>query len=360
MGGLDHSFIKAYGAQATVTTPATSAAPDQAAPRAARGPFSSSHLSPPTPHARFGSAQARNPEQNVAVTPASTWSVSFSTFDAPAASDLIATTTRSAVAPPVAAVATDSPTHVTQPIRQPPMEEAGPRPHVFQSTPTFQPEPLRPLLEVEQFLWPELVGDLQKRVTGPLRELAAEFSAASAGGCRVLLFVGARSGCGVTSLLLAAARQLAEHGLRVALADAKFARPDLAAYLGIAAQVGWEDVMARHSSLADALVESTRDQLTLLPLKGPVTPQETPLDLSLAAENIKQLRRSYDLVLVDGGSLEDPAIRLLLPRLGKGALEGIVTVQDVRNTSDGLGSADPATSHLIERLQIGTIENFAA
>jgi Mrp family chromosome partitioning ATPase len=215
-------------------------------------------------------------------------------------------------------------------------------------------------LEVEHFLWPDLIADLEKRVAGPLRELAAEFSAASAGGCRVLLFVGEHPGCGVTSLVLAAARQLAQHGLGVAVADANFARPDLAAYLGIAAQVGWEDVMTRQSGLADALVESTADRLTLLPLKGPVSPQETPLDFSLAAETLRQLRRGFDLVLVDGGSLDDPAAKLLLARLGNGTLEGIVNIQDARNAREGLRRADPAAMHLVDRLQIGTIENFAA
>jgi Mrp family chromosome partitioning ATPase len=215
-------------------------------------------------------------------------------------------------------------------------------------------------LEVEHFLWPDLIADLEKRVAGPLRELAAEFSAASAGGCRVLLFVGEHPGCGVTSLVLAAARQLAQHGLGVAVADANFARPDLAAYLGIAAQVGWEDVMTRQSGLADALVESTSDRLTLLPLKGPVSPQETPLDFSLAAETLRQLRRGFDLVLVDGGSLDDPAAKLLLARLGNGTLEGIVNIQDARNAREGLRRTDPAAMHLVGRLQIGTIENFAA
>jgi MinD-like ATPase involved in chromosome partitioning or flagellar assembly len=160
--------------------------------------------------------------------------------------------------------------------------------------------------------------------------------------------------------MLASARQLAQHGLRVVLADANFARPDLAAYLGIAAQVGWEDVLARQSSLADALVEATADRLTLLPLKGPISPQEVPLDLSLASENLKHLRRSYDLVLVDGGALDDAATRLLLARLGNGTLEGIVSVCDAREPRDGQASADPAARHVVDRLLIGTIENFAA
>jgi hypothetical protein len=119
-------------------------------------------------------------------------------------------------------------------------------------------------------------------------------------------------------------------------------------------------VLARQSSLADALVESTCDRLTLLPLKFPVSPQEAPLDLSLASENLKQLRRGYDLVLVDGGALEDAATRMLLARLANGALEGIVSVCDARGPGDGQASTDPAARQVVDRLLIGTIENFAA
>jgi Mrp family chromosome partitioning ATPase len=366
MGGLDHSFIKAYGAPMAVMSPASIADTTESRPVAA--PWPASHAPVPTPHARFASEVSRNPVPAAVSTamaaasapPTAAWSVSFSTFDTPLITEAAAVYPGAAASEPVGAIAPKREMRVAEPNRQNLADLAPPRPHVFQSAPTFQPEPIRPMLEVEHFLWPDVVSDLRQRVAGPLRELAAEFSAASAGGCRVLLFVGERRGAGVTSLVLASARQLAQHGLRVAVVDANFAGPDLAAYLGIAAQVGWEDVLARQSSLADALVESTCDRLTLLPLKFPVSPHEAPLDLSLASENLKQLRRGYDLVLVDGGALEDAATRMLLARLANGALEGIVSVCDARGPGDGQASTDPAARQVVDRLLIGTIENFAA
>jgi len=382
MGGLDHSFIKAYnpGAAAAVSpsiaeesvtgsvaAPVTSAA----SPRPAHAPTSSSRLKPPTPHARFGNSPATAGPQRARVSatpvghsvissPADSWMVSFSTLDAVATAVSPAAGRPSAAARSLTAGAPTSYPTKAQPVREPIREDAPPRPHLFQSTPLPEAEAFRPLLEVDHFLWPALIDDLAQRVAGPLRELAAEFSAASAAGCRTLLFVGDQPGCGVTSVLLAAARQLARHGLRVVMADANFARPDLARYLGIAAQLGWEDVMTRQAALAEALVESVTDQLTLLPSKGPVSLAESPLDLSLAPENLKQLRRHFDLVLVDGGALCDRSAQHLLERLGRGAIEGIVGIRDWRTARESLRIADPAASSLVERLQIGVIENFAA
>ena len=66
--------------------------------------------------------------------------------------------------------------------------------------------------------------------------------------------------------------------------------------------MGWKDVAASQLSLADALIDSVNDGLTVLPYSGHQD-VEYGAGSSGAAENLRQLAMHYDLVLADLGVL---------------------------------------------------------
>lgn len=190
---------------------------------------------------------------------------------------------------------------------------------------------LQPLLQVDYFHWPRLCRRLAGIAGEELQRLAAWLEQSTAKGRRVIAFGAYQRGEGATSLLLAAARRLAAQGLRVVLVDADFARPQLAARLGMVPQVGWEAVLAGRAELADALVESIEDRLALLPVREAFAGAGLPLGHEVAVgRSLEQLAAAMDLVLVDVGPLKEPAVveGLLLRAMGP-ALDGLLLVENV-------------------------------
>jgi Mrp family chromosome partitioning ATPase len=123
---------------------------------------------------------------------------------------------------------------------------------------------------------------------------------------RSLLGVGAQSaGAGCTTLVACLARLLVEAGKTVAIVDANFARPGLATHLGLAAEIGWEDVLSGRVSLAEAVVHSLGDRVSLLPLAigGPAAASR--LETIHASVTAGVLRYHYDIVLFDLGVVAD-------------------------------------------------------
>ena len=75
--------------------------------------------------------------------------------------------------------------------------------------------------------------------------LADALLAANARGQKVLAMAGCCRGEGATTLLLCAARRLAERGVKLVLVDADLSRPRLAKRLGVELQSGWNEAIRR-------------------------------------------------------------------------------------------------------------------
>jgi Mrp family chromosome partitioning ATPase len=312
MTTLDQSFIKAYSLDEPVAlapSPAPRTAPKPApnpVPRAFRPTAAGVRFDPaatPTPHASFAArigtameealADAQHVDRSAVY---AAWTTSLNTLDAAA------------------------------------VEES-----------TFQPR-----LEVDQFAWPRVVEDLSEQHAAAFAAAIDELVAAAVGE-RVVAMVGERRQAGATTAALVAARWIARRGLNVVLVDANFLRPALAERLGLAVQKGWDDVLAGRAELADVLVHSLADQLTLLPIAGPSACEAPPVDDVQPAATIATLRHYFDLVLLDTGALADGPS---LPKAGcaaRGAAGATIVVRDVRHAS---GEKVPAGT-------IGVIENFA-
>ena len=156
----------------------------------------------------------------------------------------------------------------------------------------------KPALEVDSFRWSTVSQQLIRRCSQQLQPAVAAILAADDAG-RSLLGVGAQSsGAGCTTVVACLARLLVDAGKTVAIVDANFANPGLAAHLGLAAEAGWEDVLSGRISLAEAVVHSLGDRVSLLPLAR--------LETIHASVTAGVLRYHYDIVLFDLGVVADP------------------------------------------------------
>jgi Mrp family chromosome partitioning ATPase len=185
-------------------------------------------------------------------------------------------------------------------------------------------EAFRPAFQVEQFAWSAGATRLGRAAGIQLDRLADGLAGRLAEGRRVAALAGSRRGEGCTTLLLCAARRLAERGLKVIMVDADFDTPALGRRLGLLPQTGWEDVLTGGLPVGEAVIESHADGLAVLPLRGPLAADADALP---AGQTFATLRKHYDLVLVDLGQLD--AVAQCVARQG---IEAVVLVRNVRLT----------------------------
>lgn len=221
---------------------------------------------------------------------------------------------------------------------------------------TESPSVFRPMLQVEAFAWPPTLTEASEASLAQFDAAAAAILELKGPGPGVIGLVGGASKVGCTTTLLAIAARLARHGVNIAVVDANEASPTLASFLGLLPSLGWEDVVAGREPVAEALIESIEDRLTLLPLCNPeelVRAGDATIVSSRAAAVLAILRDHFDLVLVDLGIAD------AVGRPMDGAVDEVVLVTDPRRASkdDVLGQCN-----LLKRRRIdcaGVIENFA-
>jgi Mrp family chromosome partitioning ATPase len=156
----------------------------------------------------------------------------------------------------------------------------------------------RPLLEVDTFLWPKTIDSLAVTAAEALDQLAGNLLDHAKRGHKAIGWQSCRHGDGCSTLLLAVARSLTEHDLKVAVVDADFRHPRLARRLGLTPSAGWEEAAAGRVPLAEVVIESLRDGMVLVPWCGPTEPPDESFAPDLL---LKPLRQNYDHVMVDLG-----------------------------------------------------------
>lgn len=196
---------------------------------------------------------------------------------------------------------------------EPSEPEAASPPLVFHPAPTAAPavqREFKPGWQVDSFTWPKVCRRLIARAAEELDRLADALLAVNGQGYKVLAISGCRRGEGATTMLLCAARRLAEHGIKPILVDADLTRPRLAKRLCLQPQFGWDETSdAAGRSLDQAVVEATTNNIALLPAREPSTDAGRPAgDPSRLADCIDTLRSHYDMILVDLGPLEDAGL----------------------------------------------------
>jgi Mrp family chromosome partitioning ATPase len=187
-----------------------------------------------------------------------------------------------------------------------PLPPAGPTQAGGPAAITFQPLPditASPVPAGQRFA-PELIAfhDPGHPVSDQYRAtLAGVLAQETLGGSSVLLLAAGVSGAGATTVLLnlaiTAARQ---DGRRVAVVDANLRRPALAERLGLPAAPGLREVHAGRFPLGRALRETGQANLLVLTAGEAGTATDPSPAGASGRAVLQQLRRSFDLVLVDG------------------------------------------------------------
>jgi capsular exopolysaccharide synthesis family protein len=117
---------------------------------------------------------------------------------------------------------------------------------------------------------------------------------------RSLLLTSTMSGEGKSTTALALARAYADAGERVLLIDGDLRRPTLHLQAGVDGRVGFADVLAGRSALADAIGTSGRYGIHILPAgalpESPAAVLRTPNIQAL----LQQAAGAYDRVIIDG------------------------------------------------------------
>jgi protein-tyrosine kinase len=217
----------------------------------------------------------------------------------------------------------------------------------------------RPMLQVDSFAWPTLCERISPTAKGRLDQLSERLDQKNSG--QIIGIVGSTHKAGSTTLLLSMAQSLAESGKRVLLMDAHFNQPELADRLGLEPENGWELVNEANESVAELLIESINDRLTLLPLckaspLGPFGLTGAPSKSFLKAT--EELREHFDLILVDlGAAVESEEENLMA------AIELVDTAIIVHNVRDARRTDLIESRTRIRDFGIkieGIIENFAS
>lgn len=208
--------------------------------------------------------------------------------------------------------------------------------------------------EVDRFAWPteclkvqEIIGDKLTMFT----ELLIQQSYQSEQ--RLILVTGAQEQQGRSLLTLNLARQAASANGRIAIIDGDFDNPQIANYLGLEIEKGWDEVLQNGAPLAEAAIYSLEDNLTLFPLRDYQDGQES-VDISSILEKLTTL---FELIFVDAGQLGLTAEKIDPPVTPHPNAAAIIVAQE--------GSPP----HEIEQIQnslhlagvrcLGTISTFA-
>jgi Mrp family chromosome partitioning ATPase len=191
----------------------------------------------------------------------------------------------------------------------------------------------RPGWQVDRFSWPRVCRRLIARAAEEWDRLTDALVAARDRGQKVLALAGCQRGEGATTLLLCAARRLAERGVKAVLVDADRLRPRLAKRLGVQPQLGWDETSpAQGKPLDYAVVEATENNLALLSNR-PLEEEGLAGDWSRLASSLETLREHYEMVLVDLGPLENnQPIGEKLSRAAGRSIDAVLLVHNGRIT----------------------------
>ncbi|MHC4176531.1 MAG: AAA family ATPase [Planctomycetota bacterium] len=220
---------------------------------------------------------------------------------------------------------------------------------------TFQP-----MLQVDRFTWPAVCRRLGEAAREEFDRLADRLADVMAEGNKVVAIGGCQRGEGATTLLLCAASRLAGRGLKVLMADANLADPQLACRLGLSPESGWEDVLSRRLPLEEVVIESAGDSLAVLPVcQAAAGADEAAEDETRLVESLQTLSAHYDLVLLDPGPLEElGAVGASLARAIGSRLDAILLVHHGGVTPQEDLDEVRRCLAASEIVQVGVVENF--
>jgi Mrp family chromosome partitioning ATPase len=219
----------------------------------------------------------------------------------------------------------------------------------------------QPGFEVDAFRWSSICDELVERHQMRWQTIVESLLAANAAGRNLVGVAGLRRQAGATTSTACLARLLTEAGKSVAVVDGDFETAALAGSLGVAAEHGWEHVLAGDAPLADVVIQSLGDSLTLLPLVQGGAAAAERLDSIHASITAGVLRYHYDIVLFDLGAATDQRQGPIARRLARRCrLDAVVLVGDA---ATGVGARQSMLFQSAPELAdicVGVIDNPSA
>ncbi len=156
--------------------------------------------------------------------------------------------------------------------------------------------------------WPRQCELMCNNAGGQIRELADHFMGHIRQGRKILSFCGDRSGRGCTTILLCCAGELARCGVKTLLIDGNTLHPTLSEMVSPRPEIGWESFFHEdHGEENDPVsLLAIRNNLDFLPLGL----DERKIfgffqNFRIESDWTSVFRDSYDIVLIDNGSLSE-------------------------------------------------------
>jgi Mrp family chromosome partitioning ATPase len=214
-------------------------------------------------------------------------------------------------------------------------------------------------LEIDELAWPHECCEMLERASRGWNRFTDRLARQIAKGETCIALASCNTGEGRTTAVLATAKHLATRGIRPAVVDADFEAPTIAQYCRITPHAGWTEVVDGDRSLAEALITTAANDITLVPCRGRAQRVAQPEDHLGLAATFDMLRERCDIVLLDTARLTDAAAIAALVKLGAAIrLDAVYMVRNARTTSDEQ-LADTSASLRDGGLEVaGTIENF--
>ena len=227
-----------------------------------------------------------------------------------------------------------------------------------QSAATVPPDHhFRPEWEVDSFGTVETSGRLIANPDDLFLDAAQQILNAASSGVKVIGITSCDRGEGRTTLTRGLAQRLACDDVSVAVVDADFERPHLAAHFDVNPAAGWTDNLPQTTEPSEVAIVSLKDRLTLIPLRSPVSQNDIPAAQIVLQEVLNTLADRFDVVLVDLGPAPSGTVGFISGRDGN-RTRAMVIVQHLKNTSEHRLGELLHTVSSSGTTVLGTAENF--
>lgn len=167
----------------------------------------------------------------------------------------------------------------------------------------------------------------------------------------VLVVTSSIAGEGKSTTAINLAVSFSDSGRRVLLIEADLRRPRVAEYLGLEGAVGLTNVLVGQAAIDDVLQPWGRGGLTVLP-SGTIPPNPSELMGSpLMAELIIQLRKSFDMIIID----TPPVLPVTDAAVASRLADGVVVVVRYGKTTRNQVSTALRSLTAVDARMLGTV-----
>lgn len=231
--------------------------------------------------------------------------------------------------------------------------------HVEQELRRAKVRVFNPIWEVDQLQWPEVCSKLMDTRMDSLSHVTKHLSEACQEGLQVLAVTSPEGGEGRTTVACCLAMLAGNRGLKVAIVDGDIENPTLSLQTNLEVENDWQSAILNQLPLEEVSVHSIDDQITLIPLLGPLDQNELPGSDQRIADMLIELTESFDLVILDCGHMNSPN-GLMGALAEQGIINAAIAVVDNRN------STMQRLETCIRRIRqsgvssIGIVENFTS